>query len=133
MVDTIEKTLYPLFLATFILGCGIFRYPLGQLNYYLSIFYILTVWSVYACVFYYIKIQYSVSIIYNNLLSSFMTVTNLFVAMISIIITVRKHEVYFLCVYYHFNSVIPKTKQMTYNAIYLNFELVNFIITYLKM
>ncbi|XP_071632090.1 putative gustatory receptor 28b [Temnothorax longispinosus] len=51
MIDSIEKALSPISLAASFLGFGILRYPLNhQSRYRLSIFYILTVWSVYALI-----------------------------------------------------------------------------------
>ncbi|XP_071632574.1 uncharacterized protein [Temnothorax longispinosus] len=97
MVDTIEKALNPLFLATFIFGCGILRYPLDQPRYCLSIFYILTVWSVHACAVYYVKIQYSLTFS-NSFPGSLIIIINLFVIMISIIIIVREHEKFHTCI-----------------------------------
>ncbi|XP_071572173.1 uncharacterized protein [Temnothorax nylanderi] len=97
MVDTIEKALNPLFLANFIFGCGILRYPLDKPRYCLSIFYILTVWSVYACAVYYVTIQYSLTIS-NSSPGSLIEIMNLFIIMISIIIIVREHEKFRTCI-----------------------------------
>ncbi|XP_029665576.1 uncharacterized protein LOC115236977 [Formica exsecta] len=55
MASTIDKTLNPFCLVFCFLGSGIFRDSLGHTRFRFSIFYILTVWSVYACAFYCVK------------------------------------------------------------------------------
>ncbi|XP_011704611.1 PREDICTED: uncharacterized protein LOC105459939 [Wasmannia auropunctata] len=90
MVNTIKKSLSPVFLITFLLGLGIL-YPLDELRYRLSIVYILTMWSVYAYALY-----WAMSVVKNviNSLAVFTIIVNLFVAMISIIITFCEHKKY---------------------------------------
>lgn len=98
------------FLGYFLFGGGILRY-LDQPKYRLSIFYILTVWSVYTFAIYYIKIQFSLRDL-NGFLTSFILTINLFVTFIFIIIAVCEHEAYFFqC--YRFNGVTSKTKQIS--------------------
>ncbi|XP_024870314.1 uncharacterized protein LOC112453667, partial [Temnothorax curvispinosus] len=93
MIDTVEKALSPIFLAASFLGFGIFRYPLNQPRYRLSIFYILTVWSVYAYVLYYMMTYLFLKGVYTGLITFGMTV-NLLAAITSIIITICKYEKY---------------------------------------
>lgn len=98
MVDTVEKILNPLFLVTFIFGRGILRYPLDQPRYRLNIFYMLTVWSAYACGVYYINIQYSMADLFRSCLTASMIIINLFTSMVSIIVTVCKHKVQYIII-----------------------------------
>lgn len=95
MVGTIEKALNPFHLVICFLGCGIFRHSLYHSRLCFSTFYILIVWSVYACVFYYILISFSSNKIFNGFLIFFIVLTNLFATIISVINTIRKHKVYF--------------------------------------
>ncbi|TGZ46193.1 hypothetical protein DBV15_06532 [Temnothorax longispinosus] len=90
MIDTVEKALSPIFLAASFLGFGILRYPLNQPRYRLSIFYILTVWSVYAYVLYYTMTYLFLEGVYTEFITFGMTV-NLLAAITSIIITNCKH------------------------------------------
>ncbi|XP_071632178.1 putative gustatory receptor 28b [Temnothorax longispinosus] len=93
MIDTVEKALSPIFLAASFLGFGILRYPLNQPRYRLSIFYILTVWSVYAYVLYYTMTYLFLEGVYTEFITFGMTV-NLLAAITSIIITNCKYEKY---------------------------------------
>ncbi|XP_011704612.1 PREDICTED: uncharacterized protein LOC105459940 [Wasmannia auropunctata] len=93
MVDTIEKTLNPVSLITFVLGFGIL-YPLGESKYRLSIFYLLIVWSVYAYAFYHATSLFEMKNVLDSSLGFFIVVVNLFVAIISIIIIFCKHKKY---------------------------------------
>ncbi|XP_028050223.1 uncharacterized protein LOC114255497 [Monomorium pharaonis] len=95
MVDTVEKVLNPVLLTTFFLGFGILRYPSNISRYRLSIFYILTVWSVYAYALYYITS--SIKNVFNSPLVFFIMIVNLFVAMISIIIAICEHKKHRQC------------------------------------
>ncbi|XP_072754241.1 uncharacterized protein [Anoplolepis gracilipes] len=98
MVDTIEKAFNPFHLVICILGCGIFRHSLGHSRFCLSIFYILTVWSVYACVFYYMVIFFTPNRIFAGFLMFFTIMINLFVTIISIIMTIRDHEKFLMSI-----------------------------------
>jgi len=68
MIDSIKEMLSSVFLITFFLGLGIFKYPSDQLKYRLSLFYIFTVWSVYIYALYYTIDQFSIKIIFNSLM-----------------------------------------------------------------
>ncbi|KAL6267837.1 hypothetical protein P5V15_000909 [Pogonomyrmex californicus] len=98
MVDTIEKALKPFSFVAFFFGFGIFQYPLNYWRFRLSVFYILTVWSVYACVFHFIVNIFSPRHLFNGHLSFFMININFFVTVISVTITIRKHEKIHICI-----------------------------------
>ncbi|XP_071638310.1 uncharacterized protein [Temnothorax longispinosus] len=94
MIDTTEKALSPISLAASFLGFGILRYPLNQPRYRLSIFYILTVWSVYAYVLYYTTTYLFLKGVYTGLIAAFGVTVNLLTAITSIIITICEYEKY---------------------------------------
>lgn len=108
MVDSIEKTLNSFHLVTCLLGCGIFRHSLNHPRLCFSIFYILTVWSVYACAFYYMVTFFTPQRIFSGFLMFFIVMTNLIATVISVIIIVRKHEVHYFSLWFYnnFNGVI---------------------------
>ncbi|KYM83569.1 hypothetical protein ALC53_05969 [Atta colombica] len=94
MRNSIEKALSPVFLITFFLGLGVLKYPSDQLKYRLSLFYIITLWSVYTYALYYIIDQFSIKILFQDLRNFFVIIINLLVTLISIIISICKHEKY---------------------------------------
>ncbi|XP_070156715.1 uncharacterized protein [Polyergus mexicanus] len=98
MTSTLDKTLNPFCLLFCFLGSGIFRNSLGHTRFRFSIFYILTVWSVYACVFYYMVTFFAPHRIFTGFLVFFIIMTNLFVTIISVIIVVQEHEKFFRCI-----------------------------------
>lgn len=117
MVKTIEQALQSLSMASFIFGFGIFKYPVGHPRVRLSIFYILTLWSVYVYVFHKVINYFSPRSIFDSALNVFITVINMFVTTISIITTFSKYKVYFFLNIYiiiFYISIILKTKQITY-------------------
>ncbi|KYQ57779.1 hypothetical protein ALC60_03272 [Trachymyrmex zeteki] len=90
--DSIEKALNPVFLITFFWGLGILKYSSNQLKYCLSLFYIFTVWSVYTYALYYTIDLFSIKTVFNNLINTLVVILNLFVALISITISICKHK-----------------------------------------
>lgn len=93
MVKTIERTIHFFFLILFIFGSGILRYPFDRPRLCLSIFYILILWTVYAWVFYYVMINCPPN--KGPPVFFLMLIINLFVTMITIIMTIYKRKVYF--------------------------------------
>lgn len=95
MVDSIETALNSFHLVACILGFGIYKNNLDYSRFYFSIFYVLTVWSVYIYIFCYIMSYYSPSKIFGGILITLIIMINLFATIISVIITIRDHKVYF--------------------------------------
>ncbi|XP_067207933.1 putative gustatory receptor 28a [Linepithema humile] len=96
MVNTIERTIHLFSLVFFIIGSGILRHPFDRPRLCLSIFYILTVWCVYAWVLYYMTITFP-RMVYN-FLQLFLLFVNLLVTMIAIITTICKHKKFHTCI-----------------------------------
>ncbi|KYQ60716.1 hypothetical protein ALC60_00341 [Trachymyrmex zeteki] len=98
MVDTIQKAFRPLSLIAFLIGSGNLRYPLNYWRFRLSVFYVIIVWSLYKYVFDAMLIAYTPKHIFNNHLSYYSTQTNIFVTLISVTITVLKHQKIHICI-----------------------------------
>lgn len=99
MVKTIEQALKFIYLASFIFGFGILRYPCDHPRIHLSIFYILTIWSVYVYVFYNTANFFSPKSIFTGVLDVFLIIINILVMIISIINTFLTYKVHFFFVY----------------------------------
>ncbi|KAL6258496.1 hypothetical protein P5V15_010453 [Pogonomyrmex californicus] len=98
MIDSAGKAIKPVALTAFIVGCGILKYPGNRPRFGLSIFYMLIVWSVYACVFYYTMIQFPPERLFNSFLTFFILTINLLVTIIHIIIIIRKRKKFVACI-----------------------------------
>lgn len=94
MGDSMESVMRPYFIVAFFMGCGIYRHPKGHPRLCLSIIYLYFVWNIYAFSFQYILFRFAGQPI-SRLLTFFTVYINLFLSMLSIFITFRKHEVRF--------------------------------------
>lgn len=115
MVKTIEQVLKPIYLVSFIFGFGILRYPCDYPRIHLSIFYILTIWSVYVYIFYNTANFFSPRSIFTGDLDVFLKIINILVTITSIINTFLKHKVHFFFLYVIISciSTILKTNDIT--------------------
>lgn len=96
MVDTIQKALRPLQMASFLFGLEIFRGPSNQPRRYLSALYMFTMWFVYTFLIYYVVSTLSNGRVVIHFLPYFMVILNLSVVFMSIAIVICAHKVYLL-------------------------------------
>lgn len=94
--DTMERVMHPYFVVTFFTGCGIYIYPKSHSRLCLSVIYLLTVWIVYAWVFYVVIETFISPGGLSKFLNFFSIGINLFLSILSIFITFFEHEVFMI-------------------------------------
>lgn len=89
MAYIIEKAVYPLLLTASILGLSVY----SPKKFYLSIFYNITIWTAYGCLYYYIVTTLKAEIWFQSTSNMIHIQTGIFATIISIITHVYQDKV----------------------------------------
>lgn len=90
MVITIEQALYPLLLTLSVFGFG--AYFLKKI--YFSVFYGLTIWIFYVCLYYYVLVKFKLEYWLYDTFTAVSILMSIFVIIISIIMNIYHIKVY---------------------------------------
>lgn len=107
MVTTIEEAIHPLILTSSLLGLGIY----SSKKPYLSVFYNLTLWITYGCLFYYIVTVLKVEIWFQSAYAIIDLQFGILTSITSVIINMYLNKVYideytiFILIYIHINTI----------------------------
>lgn len=94
MTITMKKALHPLLLTFSVLGFGIY-FPEKA---YLNIFYDLSIWIIYFCLYDYLVIELKVERKFSGTWTRMNTLISIFVIIISVIMNIYNNKVY-ICIF----------------------------------
>jgi len=115
MTKTIQAALAPLLIIAFLCGLAIFEYPLGRSRLDLTFLYLLTTWSLYIYLFYYVIYTSYTTYIYMswlNFTTTFLTIVSIFVSL------------------FHFKVCIINQTSICFDTIFVGILLVFFIVRF---